>query len=914
MAAPRAKARAHLLCCVCFALFALSGAAGLIYEIVWVRQLTLVLGASTYAVTTVLAVFMAGLGFGAWLVGKWADRFNEKQLARCYVALEVGIGAYAAMLPLVLSGAERFYAAVYQAYQPGLFACTAVRLLVTFLLLAIPTTLMGGTLPVMSRYLARVKSHVSVTVSWLYGLNTVGALFGVIAAGYFLLPNLGIILTTFSAVALNFAVAAGFFMIHAMSTQTRFVESLTESVGAVRVFASCEPISSRFEKGAVAAFAISGFAAMLYEVAWTRALTMVLGTTTFAFTIMLATFLLGIALGSMFFSLARRLATPAALLVGLQYTVAVSALLTIPLFERLPFLYLSLDGVTPNGWLSLQFVRFVLAGLVMLVPTFAMGLTFPVVAAILVDETGTIGRRLGRAYGLNTLGAVLGAVAGGLLLVPTIGMERTITAGALMNLVAGSLVMLLWMERSLSSRLLSVAGTSAGLWLLISLLAPWSPRLLNSGVYVYADRYHAIIDRVEGAVEEPLRISHAEAWKLWELSFKQYDLLYYRPGVTATVAVMQRPDGVRFLTIDGKTDASTSTDHDMKTQVMLGQLPVLFHPQPDKVFVVGLGSGVTVGSVLTHDVRVVDCAELSPAVVEASEFFSGVNHDPLRDQRLRLLQRDARNVLLTAPDRYDVVISQPSNPWIAGQSSLFSLEWYQLVEKRLRDGGMLAQWLPAYCTSEWDMKVIVHTMRSVFPHTTLWTSGAAGDVILLATKGEKLRIDYRLLRQRTARPAIHQDLLRIGCDPALVPFQTFVMDEEELGLFLYADLGRPLPKNRDDLLITEFSAPKHVVQNRIVRRFVDPEQLRGDVASLMKILLHLDDETLGEAFQRPQQSARRPVNSPQDHDQARPPKPSGSPHRETAFNGCLSTDGAVHRGGIRRTVSYHAFLLGSRGC
>jgi spermidine synthase len=592
----------------------------------------------------------------------------------------------------------------------------------------------------------------------------------------------------------------------------------------------------------LAAFAISGCAAMLYEVAWTRTLTMILGTTTFSFTTMVATFLLGIALGSIVFARLRKFFSPVTLLVWLQYVIAFSVLLTIPLFEILPMLYLSLGGIAGQSWLSLQLVRFVLAGLVMLVPTLALGVTFPAVAAVLVEKTEILGRRLGAAYGLNTLGAVTGVLLGGLLLVPLLGLQNTIVLGAVLNLAAGSLIAIFVAGNPVSSRTITVCCASLGLLILVASLSPWSPRVINSGVYVYADRYRSIIDRVESASDLNLPISDMSTWQIWQAAMNQYDLLYYKAGMTATVAVMERHDGVRFLSIDGKTDASTGNAHDMKTQVMIGQLPMLFHPAPDKVFVVGLGSGVTVGSVLTHDVRVVDCAELSDAVIEASEFFSHVNHRPLEDDRLRPIRRDARNVLLTSSERYDAIISQPSNPWITGQSSLFSLEWYQLVRDHLRHEGMLVQWLPTYHMSCRDVKVIMHTMRSVFPETTVWTSGAEGDLILIAKKGAKLQIDYPCLVQRASRPAVREDLARLGCEPADLLPTTFVMNADELGAFLYSDLKEPLPMNTDDLLVTEFSTPKHMVENTVADRFVDIKRLRGDVSSLLAIVTNLKHE------------------------------------------------------------------------
>ena len=837
--APISNIDAQLLRRILLVLFTLSGGAGLMYQILWVRQFTLLLGASTYAVTIVLAVFMAGLGLGAWLFGKVADRFDEHKLARSYVLLEIGIGLYALMLPWMLAWAQGAYTAFCQFHGPSLPLLNALRLVLAFLLLIVPTTLMGATLPVLSRYIVRTKAQIPVTVSWLYGLNTVGALVGAVAAGYLLLPTLGIAITNLLAVGVNFLVAIAFWSVHWLAASTTLVKSLTESGGSVAVRTQAARKLTGGQKSALAAFAISGFAAMLYEVAWTRTLTMILGTTTFSFTTMVATFLLGIALGSVLFSSLRKLASPTKLLVWLQYVVGFSVLLSIPLFEILPMLYLSLDEITGESWVSVQLVRFLLAALVMLVPTLALGATFPAVAAVLVGKTEILGRRLGDAYGFNTVGSVLGALLGGLLLVPLLGLKNTIVLGAVLNLAAGSLIALSAVANSVRSRVVPVCCATLGLLVMVAIVGPWSPRVISSGVYVYADRYQKIIDRVESASDLDLPISDMSTWQIWQAAMNQYDLLYYKVGLTSTVAVMERHDGVRFLSIDGKTDASTAKAHDMKTQVMLGQLPMLFHPNPDKILVVGLGSGVTVGSVLTHDVRLVDCAELSGAVIEASEFFSSVNHRPLEDDRLHLMRRDARNVLLTSDDRYDAIISQPSNPWISGQSSLFSLEWYQLVRDRLGHEGMLAQWLPAYHMSCRDVKVIMHTMRHVFPETTVWTSGAGGDLILIAKKGAELRIDYPCLVDRASRPAVRADLACLGFEPADLLPTTFVMNASELGAFLYSDLEGPLPMNTDDLLVTEFSTPKHMVEDDVARRFADPKRLQGDMLSLLAIVTNV---------------------------------------------------------------------------
>ncbi len=832
-----------------FMLVALSGAAGLIYEIVWMREFTLVLGASTYAVTIVLAVFMGGLGLGAWLLGKRADRYSARQLLRLYVMLEIGLALYALGFPLLILAGQSIYVWVYQAWQPGLLIANALRFVLASAVLVVPAVLMGGTLPVLTRVLVRAESRVSLTVSWLYGMNTLGAFAGTLSAGYALVPYLGMRRATLAAAAANLLVAAGVWMLcRARSSSTR----PEQTAGAVATPSGTEARPGLVEQAVILVLAISGFASMLYEVAWTRTLTLIVGTTTYSFTTMLATFLLGIGLGSLLFPWLRRRTGAVQLLAALQYTAALSALATIPLLERLPLVYLSLQSAASTAWLGTQLVRFSLAAMVMLLPTIALGATFPAVIAVLVGNVDTSGRRFGMAYGLNTLGSVLGAALGGLLFVPLIGLQVTIVLGAILNFVAGSLAAAVSVNQPAWRRLAIAASGTMAMLLALLFLRPWSPWIMSSGVYVYADRYQQVARRAEAALgdQAPRR------WELWRMAMEQYKLLYYRHGPTATVAVMERRDGVRFLSIDGKTDASSATTHDMKTQVMLAQLPLLFHPRPDRVFVVGLGSGVTAGSALTHPLGSLECAELSTAVIEASHYFGEFNHRPLNDPRLTLMRRDARNALLTSRQRYDVVISQPSNPWIGGQSSLFSLQWYQLVRDRLNRGGVFSQWLPAYHMSPRDLRILLNTLRRVFPHVTVWTSGAKGDVILLACKDRPLKIDLASFHRKLASAAVREDIARLGLNPHAVPLRCFVMSERELQDFLQQrDARREL--NTDDLLLTEFSTPEQLARAEVVKHFTAPASPQRCLQSLLPLLTGLDAGAVDEIL-----AAHAPVSLP----------------------------------------------------
>jgi len=824
----------------CFTiLFALSGVSGLIYEVVWVRQLTLILGASTYAVTIILASFMSGLGLGSLFLGRFADRLDNKKLAKWYILLELGIGFYALILPLILQLNKYLYVSFHLRYANDFDVSNILRIILSFLIFVFPTTLMGATLPIIAKYLIHSQSRVSITISRLYAVNTFGAVFGTLLAGYILLPMIGNKFTNLLAVSINFSVAALFFMLHKHLYSRKTKDMCVPAV----ISDGKEEKFTNIQIAVICAFTISGASAMVYEVAWTRTLVMILGTTTYAFTTMLATFLLGLAFGSMLYGQIRKFTSDIKLFIWLEIIIAFSVIISIPFFGKLPFLYLTIPERFLQNWLSLQFIRFFLAAIIMIVPTIAMGCIFPVVSAILVNKTDVLGKRIGKAYGYNTFGGVIGASLAGLVLIPSFGMQKAIIIGSFVNLLAGIIMCLLYPSATLRHRISFAFCAIIVLSVFTFMLKPWSPKIMSSGVYVYASRYRDLSNRVKDGDAQYDELKQLNSWKLWDLAMQQYTTLYYKTGQTDTVSVMERNDGIRFLTVDGKTDASSNYDHDMKTQVLLGQLPLLYHKEPDRVFVVGLGSGVTVGSILTHNVRTVDCAEYSNSVVEASKYFSEYNHNALEDKRLRIIPRDARNALMTYDKNYDVIISQPSNPWISGQSNLFSYEWYKLVDEHLSSEGIFAQWVPAYQMSEADVKIIIHTLKSVFEHITAWTSGSQGELILLAKKGSELKISYEQYIKTAENQNVCSDINRLGYNIRTLPFLTFSMNEKDIYVYLNSDCEE-IRTNTDNLLFTEFSTPKQMVNGSMVNRFIKIDNLHGQMKSLIEILEDIDIDKL----------------------------------------------------------------------
>jgi len=753
-----------------------SGATGLVYEVVWTRSLTLVFGSTTFAVSTILAAFMAGLGAGALLLGRVVDRSGRPLLT--YALLELGIAASALALPLVLPGVVPLYRALWERYEPSFLTLSLFRFGMLLVCLLVPTTLMGGTLPALVRCVKRHSGGLGRPAGLLYGVNTLGAVLGAGAAGFALLPWLGLEKTTTLAAAVNLGIGA-------------LVLGLSRAEGrtpAVRPPVTRRPAEApdAGELGLLGVFALSGFVALLSEVAWTRGLTLVLGSSTYAFTIMLVTFLAGLGGGSLV--MAPLLARGRDLLrvfALLQAAIGLALLAGAHLLTGLPLLYLYLFKVAGGASSLLVAGQFVLAGLIMLAPALLMGAVFPVVVELVGGPARGAGAQVGRAYAANTAGAVLGAVLGGFVLVPTVGIAGTLTLGMALSLTTALGVLVA------SGRQWRAASVTAALLLSLPLLAPrWEALAMSSGVYKEAPLYLSL---------------YASPREVFTRLLLQFRLLYYREGPTATVTVTERPSLEQHrhlaLAIDGKVDASTAGD--MPTQVLSGHLPLLLHPRPETVLVIGLASGVTVGAVTRHPVRHVTVVEIEPAVVEASQFFDLFNHRALDDPRVRLVVDDARNVLLRARERYDVIISEPSNPWMSGPAKLFTHEFFRLGRERLAPRGLFVQWLQLYGMTESSLKSLVRTFHGVFPSFLVFQS-APGDLLLVGA-AEPVRLLAPRIGERMQAAPVAPDLRRVGVRDVFDLLTRLLLGEAEARA--WAGEG---PLNTDDNALIEFSAPREI--------------------------------------------------------------------------------------------------------
>lgn len=757
-------------------LFAVSGAAALIYEVVWTRLLTLQMGHGIAAASTVLAAFMGGLAIGAAIAGRRGGRLSPERALTVYAGLELTIGVLALLLPVALTAVRPLLVTAYADGQGGA-SFAFLRLATSVLLLAAPAAAMGATFPIASRWTVRGASSAAREAGGLYAANTLGAATGAVLAGFVLIPALGLSGATWVGVALNITAAVGALAIARGSLPTAHAapavapKKAEPKGSAPRLPADGRPWLAALALGA------SGFASLTLQVVWTRLLVQILGPTTYAFSIVVAIFIIGLAAGAAVGSwLASRVRSAAA---GLAIGMLMSAGLSLAAAASVDWALLTMAEIVarPGYQFSDVLSREVLLATGLLLPmTIAFGTAFPFAVALAAGRDEAVTESIGRIYAVNTIGAIAGALLAGFVLVPEIGLHVTIRVVAVIAGVAAVAVLM----RAGQGR-----GRLAGFALAAVVLAggialpPWDRLLLSSGAYKYA-----------AAMRGPGL----------ETSLTAGELLSYREGATGTVAVRQLA-GTVSLAIDGKVDASNAGD--MLTQRLLAHIPLLLHPAPKRVAILGLGSGVTLGSALTHPLDAATVLEISPEVVDASRFFDAENHKALADPRTRLVVGDGRTHLMLGREQYDVIVSEPSNPWMAGIASLFTREFFEGAKARLAPGGVLCQWAHTYDISRDDLRSIVATFLTAFPDGTMWLVGDA-DVLLVGSTGP---LDDRIagIAEAWKRPGVADDLASVGARDSYAITSLFVAQGAALKAWA---TGAPL--QTDDRMQLEFSGPRNI--------------------------------------------------------------------------------------------------------
>ena len=653
--------------------FVLSGIAGLLYQTIWSRQYSLVLGTSEAAVSVVLAAYMLGLALGAAIIPRWLHAESGRSL-RTFALLELGIAVCAVAIPLLLAQLGSWYITLAGGLPDPPSATGLLPRLyfaATCLLLLMPTMLMGATLPVLAGFAVRATEQTGPRIATLYAANTLGAAAGALAGGWWLIPDFGLRQSTIVAIALNLLVVL---IAYAISRTVEGQRSAAASTEPSTAAAAQDASVLRPRIVLLTLAATSGFVALTYEVLWTRMLSHALGSSLAAFSTMLASFLLGIGLGSLFST--RRLSAHGAAMAYAMTQVGVAAAAAVA--------QLWLGQLATNLSAAELASRAIVA---MLPATLFMGAAFPLLIRLLSDQGVESTRATGQVYAYNTIGAVSGALAAGMWLIPALSFEGTARLAVTLSLTAG--VAAVWQLTTIA-QWNKVAVSVAALVVVLAFRPPLPAAIIDASL---------IDDSTEG-VQRFLAV-----------------------GRSATVLVKERDDGSFYLRTNGLPEATVrrfGTPPVRHSQRWLTALPLTARPEARSMLVVGLGGGVAVEDV-PRQFEVIDVVELEPQVIAANSSYARLRaNDPLADSRIRLVENDARNALNLTARLYDIIVSQPSHPWTAGAANLYSREFLQITRSRLNADGVLLLWINAQFIDERLLRSIAATLSDVFPEVRLY--------------------------------------------------------------------------------------------------------------------------------------------------------------------------------------------------
>ncbi len=764
--------------------FFVTGLTGLAYELVWIRLLILVFGSTQFAVTTVLTTFMAGLAIGSLIFGRYVDRHPNP--IRLYAIIELGIGAYCLLSPALFELLRYIYLWGLSADSSVNAGFNITQFALSFIGLIIPTTLMGGTLPILVKYLATRREKVGFSTAVAYSVNTLGAVAGCLLTGLLALYILGVKSTLYTAGVVD--VIAGILLLYlfreAAAGSGAPAPEPAEELSAASV--SATPVDKRLAVIVLSVFTVSGFCSLVYEVLWTRVLSLVIGSSVYAFTVMLATFLLGIGLGSIIFApFIDRRKNPLLWFAVFEALIGFASLASIILYRKLPFIFYGLhETYGERFWLFLV-IEFTLCALLMIIPTLSMGAIFPLVGRIMSRATDTVGKNIGDVYFYNTAGAIFGSFTGGFILMPLLGVQKGVILIAGINIILA--IILIYAAFAPRMKWLIASAPMVIVFVIISLSMPsWDKTVMTLGLYS--------------------NIFNEKEMTGFEAGRSAEEIVYYKEGINAIVTVRKGGPGGRDISYqaNGKMEARARGARPAETWSLLGHIPMLLMERPpENALLVGLGSGITLGAMESYPVRSVDVVELEPAVAEAAAFFVESNNHALTDPRTKLHITDGRNFVFTTEDTYDVIISAVSDPWITGVSNLFTLEYFTELKEKLADDGTVALWFQNYRIRPEELKIGLQTFASVFPNVSVWFHYSnAADLIVIGSKREHA-VNLDTLRRWYYEDEVSEDLKRIDINGPMDILDLFLIGNDDLRAYI-----GDAPVNTDERPLLEFTLPK----------------------------------------------------------------------------------------------------------
>ena len=701
--------------------FFLSGFLGLVYEIIWIRKLGLILGNTVFAVSTVIAAFFGGLALGSLVFGKLANRVDSS--VKIYAYLEFAVGGFALLFPTLLYLFSKFYTIFYPYIYQSFIILTLTRFIFLVLILAIPTTMMGGTLPLLSQYFVKRYSNMSFKIGMLYALNTFGATLGAFLCGFYFIRYIGVNTTNYVAGIVNLLVGLVAYLTASKLRETADIKSNNSGQPEIPSVKDQQTLGALTVKVILICYFFSGFSSIAYEVVWTRYLSLALENTVYTYTIILTIFLLGIALGSILFArLFDKVKDLLRLFGYLELCIGLSA------FMLGPVVYLFFLKVA----YKMLLFEFLVCGVLMLIPTTLMGATFPIIVKMLTTNVQRIGHSTGRLYAINTCGCIAGSLCAGFLFLPILGINLSLNTLVIINILIGFLCLFIVPDGVKPRRRRILQFNAIAVVLILG-------ALIGSRFALKIQIPQEVLSLVKAPEEEIILLKEGLENTVW---------------VTVNQENQQKSIWAN-KTVLGRTKAEGQFN--LAPQPIQGHIPMLLHQgEPKKILGICLGTGQTFGSMLMYDIDKMDIVDISQTISDvALKHFADHNGNLSKDNKTTIILEDGRNFVAHTKNMYDIITLEPSPPEEAGIVNLYTREFYQLSKKRLNKGGIMSQWLPLYNTRPNESIRIIKTFISVFENSLLWYNSA--DLLLLGFNGE-IHINTEKISERLNIKKISNDL------------------------------------------------------------------------------------------------------------------------------------------------------------
>jgi spermidine synthase len=754
-----------------------SGTSALINQIVWIRKFGLVFGVDVYTMGTVLSAFMAGLALGSLIFGRLADKTSNP--LKLFLALEFGIGLFSILFPYTFKWLIQFYIPVIQKLGISPNNEQYIKFALSFLYLLIPTTLMGGTLPVIIKFFVRRLRNLGWNVSNLYAVNNLGAVIGCFLTGFILIRYLGVTAALYTGAFLNLMNALLVFRVSKRASMTPLDEDRVSENQEI----TTDP-SNRISPGLLQlvlwVFVIEGFATLAYEVIWTR---IFIGyscdKTTYFFSVIILSFIFGLSVGSFiirkWIDKARNLMN---LLAVTEILIGLSSFLLMLIFARYS-LALNLKRSIYGTWVNTMGKDYLVFFLILLVPTTLTGMVYPIVSKLYACNLRHLGKRMGTIGFLDTAGSILGSFVAGFLLIPAFGVIHSFISIVLLNIVLG--ILLIWANPSLKMRFKVMSFSVTAIFSVIL--------LFNSPNKQYASWW----DR-----------NKVEIWN----NFIE-NIPFYEEGPDATVTIREY-NNFFALNVNGHNTAYT-TIKDQIVNRMLGYIPYMLHENPKRAMVIGFGLGFTVESLIQPEIDTVDVAEISPGVIKSGHVMNKWNNNVIKNPKVHLNLEDGRGFLMKTANTYDIITSNAIHPRLS--NNIYTRDFYELCRSKLRKDGIMCQWATPNWITEKEFKAQVKAFIEAFNYCQLWYLNEYSTMLIGSE--QPIKIDFKLISKRFGNPKVIDDLKNIQMtDPSIFTSQ-YSMDKIEMMKYC-----SDAPSNTDDFPIVEYSMVVNIAPDTSALKFI----------------------------------------------------------------------------------------------